>query len=355
MTLYCNDEQFCWFRNDIKEANETEKGLRDTIRELQRSRDSGNSEQLEDRLCGVVSRVMLKTYIHRYRKQSQVRKQLERTVESLNASIQRQQRVHQAEEEATKDLMQKESRQLHDAVGQKRKVNDELRERMKNLQDSLEKNAEQHALALSDMRRSSLGEIQQLQLELFNLRRKSSVASVAPEPPDYGPFTNMMLESFQGDYLRMEDVPSVLHTMFDHGDKHVVFSDYIEKLNHRNFKQKRILLISQAAIFSLLPKGHKARRIFKLEDIDKVTLSRRAAHVCVIHHKSEPDYFFYTPKRDEIVYHLMETFKAATGKKLVYHFAERFYVEDEDLHYRSIEVPESQNVKLGKSVLLGPS
>ena len=136
----------------------------------------------------------------------------------MNHSLQRQRQVHQAETDATKDLFQKDAQELQSVVDQKRKVNEELNERLKQLREKFEESAKENEMRLSSLRRSSLGEIQSLQLELFNLRRKSSVASsIQPEPKDYGPFTEMMCESFQGDYLRMEDVPAVLHTMFDHG------------------------------------------------------------------------------------------------------------------------------------------
>lgn len=67
----------------------------------------------------------------------------------------------------------------------------------------------------------------------------------------------------------------------------VLFSDRIEKINHRNFREKRVLLIANNAIYLLMPKGWESRRIMKIEDIDKVTMSRRCGDHFVIHHRNE--------------------------------------------------------------------
>lgn len=127
--------------------------------------------------------------------------------------------MHQTEIEATRDLMKSEALQLQEAIESKRKVTEELEERARRLKEDLEQRESQHNQQLILMKRDSVGEIEQLRLQLFQLR--NSMKNVQEKPPepvlDYGQFAKLMADSFRGDYLRMEDVPSVLHTMFEHG------------------------------------------------------------------------------------------------------------------------------------------
>ena len=98
----------------------------------------------------------------------------------------------------------------------------------------------------------------------------------------------------------MEDVPSVLHEMFKHGDERIAFSDRIERVNHRNFREKRVLILSHNALYILMAKGNECIRVIKLDDVDKISMSRRASDHLAIHHKTEEDLLFVSPKRTEV-------------------------------------------------------
>ncbi|XXQ36745.1 TH1 domain-containing protein [Plasmodiophora brassicae] len=304
-------------------------------------------------LHSVVSKVLAKYYLSKFRKEHQVRKELQVSLDTMSTALERCNRLHGLEITSVRNQSVADITALKNVIDEKDVINSNLQNQLDRLKvDHVEMERRLTATLESDKRRSS-DEITALQMQLMVVNNGNGKAA---EPHvDLAPFNRMCADAFQGDYLRLEDAPSVLHIMFSQGDERVLFSDRIEKINHRNFREKRVLLIANNAIYLLMPKGWESRRIMKIEDIDKVTMSRRCGDHFVIHHRNEEDIFIVSSKRLEIVYHLMNVFKRKTQNDLPYHFAERFYVEDHDMHYRLVEIPDTVTVKLGKSQLMGPT
>lgn len=114
------------------------------------------------------------------------------------------------------------------------------------------------------------------------------------------------------DFLGLQDTPEIKKLLSTNGDKTIVFTDLVKKVNRKNkvifsyeevdwhFQiQERVLLVSDQAIYNLekLKKPKKGslydfkRRIpFKL--IDSVSLSKLSDNYFVIHVPSEYDYVY---------------------------------------------------------------
>eukprot|EP00163_Fabomonas_tropica_P023677 TRINITY_DN4107_c0_g1_i11.p1 TRINITY_DN4107_c0_g1~~TRINITY_DN4107_c0_g1_i11.p1 ORF type:complete len:181 (+),score=45.01 TRINITY_DN4107_c0_g1_i11:518-1060(+) len=81
------------------------------------------------------------------------------------------------------------------------------------------------------------------------------------------------VKTFVGDNLSLGNNSTVTKKMAKHGDKKVVFSDYVIKVNRRNKMQKRVLLISDQALYNLDPSNFKCKRRIPLTILVCASLS----------------------------------------------------------------------------------
>jgi len=99
------------------------------------------------------------------------------------------------------------------------------------------------------------------------------------------------------------------------GEK-VLYTLKVVKVNKRGKSQTRALLITEKALYNLLPTDYsKCKRRIPIESITAITTSK-ASDEFVIHVPDEYDYRFVSDKRDEIVNVLQKLHKSITKKKL---------------------------------------
>eukprot|EP00163_Fabomonas_tropica_P023679 TRINITY_DN4107_c0_g1_i15.p1 TRINITY_DN4107_c0_g1~~TRINITY_DN4107_c0_g1_i15.p1 ORF type:complete len:145 (+),score=36.42 TRINITY_DN4107_c0_g1_i15:180-614(+) len=130
--------------------------------------------------------------------------------------------------------------------------------------------------------------------------------------------------------------------MAKHGDKKVVFSDYVIKVNRRNKMQKRVLLISDQALYNLDPSNFKCKRRIPLTILGSVSMSKLSDNFFSLHMPSEYDYLMVSGKKCEIVTHIMNVYKETAGKALKVTFSNSFdYRIDSDnvreIHFTKVE------------------
>lgn len=99
----------------------------------------------------------------------------------------------------------------------------------------------------------------------------------------------------------------------------VCFSEYVTKINRKDKKQTRVMLITDKAIYNLLPGkdgiSGKCKRRILIETLVAVTLSTTSDEF-VFHIPDEYDYRFQTPRKEKITEVLSSLYTKITDKKL---------------------------------------
>lgn len=85
------------------------------------------------------------------------------------------------------------------------------------------------------------------------------------------------------------------------GDKILLFSDNVLKINKKYKTQNRILLITDKALYNVDPNQFKVKRRIKLEDIAGVSVSSMTDGHFAIHVPGSYDYLFSSDKKTEII------------------------------------------------------
>ena len=103
----------------------------------------------------------------------------------------------------------------------------------------------------------------------------------------------------KSDHLSLAAKPLVQKMLEKEGDRseQVWFSDFVIKINKREKEQTRVLLITQKAVYNLMPSDYsKCKRRIALPDIASVTTSQ-VSDEFVIHCPDEYDYRFKSNKK----------------------------------------------------------
>ena len=146
------------------------------------------------------------------------------------------------------------------------------------------------------------------------------------------------VKMFLGDYLSLATNQAILKILAKNGDRSILFSDIIIKINKRNKMQERILLVTEQAVYNIEPSSHKVKRRIALRELGSISLSKLPDNFFCLHVPSEYDYLLVSNKKTEIVSKLVEAFPkvAAANQQLPVHFANSFeYRIDTDV-YREI-------------------
>jgi len=126
------------------------------------------------------------------------------------------------------------------------------------------------------------------------------------------------------DYLAVASNPSVFKVLAKYSDgtpETVFFSDYLVKVNPRDKPQERVLLITNKAIYNLLPTDYgKCKRRISLDDLDSMTVSK-ASDEFVLHVPREYDYRLMSLRKAEVVAVIEHVFKNCTGEKLIVEYS----------------------------------
>lgn len=106
-----------------------------------------------------------------------------------------------------------------------------------------------------------------------------------------------------------------------------MFSDFLVKINPRDKPQERVLLITDKALYNLLPTNYsKCKRRIPLDAIDFVTVSETSDEF-VLHVPSEYDYRMMSLRKGEVVKCLEQVFKQATGDELIVEYSQQIVLK----------------------------
>lgn len=103
------------------------------------------------------------------------------------------------------------------------------------------------------------------------------------------------------DTLKLADNKAALKMLAKHGEnepipERVCFSDLLVKINRRNKEQNRALLITDKAVYNLMPSGFQCKRRIELTQIGSISVSQSSDEF-VIHVVDEYDYRFKSAKK----------------------------------------------------------
>jgi hypothetical protein len=275
------------------------------------------------------------------------------------AEVQRAHEKHQLELEYTHRTHSAILAHVTETSGSTSEAAGRMREEMQQMQErteQLEREREQREIDLraTEMLAQDLADKLSAKEGAYGPNAMGSEAGV----PAFGTeFTDLMRASFKGDYLAARNDTAMLRAVHAVGDEHILFSDYVQRVDRRNKYQRRILLITDAHVLCLwADRGRPVRRVIQILAIRHISLSRQSADMFVLHYADEYDYLLISSKRSEIMYHLLtQTRELSSGSKtLTYRFGERVYVRDRDHKHRDVHVAQGdgQNkIVLGSSTI----
>jgi serine/threonine protein kinase len=113
----------------------------------------------------------------------------------------------------------------------------------------------------------------------------------------------------------MVDIPEAVRDEIFDDNETISHSEFLIKINRRGRRQRRILLLTNLALYNLLPKSFKVRRRIELNNIEAVILSE-ASDEFVVHVPLEYDYRFESRNRDEVVDAISRAYRSTIGHKL---------------------------------------
>ncbi|KAH7830520.1 Unconventional myosin tail [Monocercomonoides exilis] len=139
-----------------------------------------------------------------------------------------------------------------------------------------------------------------------------------------------------GDLLKLKLNSSVMKMIGKTGDTDILFSDEIVKVNKRLKTQKRILLITDLAVYNLTPGNFKLKRRIALQDLGSVNLSCLSDNFFALRVPTEYDYLMVSTRKIEIVLTLVEAYKKHLHSDLPVNFSNAFEYRIDEKTIREI-------------------
>uniref|UniRef100_A0A1D1Z7R9 Myosin ID heavy chain n=1 Tax=Anthurium amnicola TaxID=1678845 RepID=A0A1D1Z7R9_9ARAE len=128
----------------------------------------------------------------------------------------------------------------------------------------------------------------------------------------------------KGDYLDVQSNPYLMKLLSKQGDKKVLFADKVLKFTESGKMKRRILLITDFAIYLMDPEADRLKRRIALAAVDKLCLSELSDNFFAIIIPSEYDCLMASTRKTEIVTVLVEATKSTSEYELEVAFSNRF-------------------------------
>lgn len=131
-----------------------------------------------------------------------------------------------------------------------------------------------------------------------------------------------MTRQYLGDYLRLKENAKIKAIFKHFGDKELLFSSDVSKIN-KNFKsQHRIMIISDKAVYNIEPGTFQVKRRIPLDTIDGVSVSTLTDGNFCFHVPGSYDYLFESEKKSEIIDTISK--QVSSVKQLKVNVADKF-------------------------------
>lgn len=133
-----------------------------------------------------------------------------------------------------------------------------------------------------------------------------------------------MYRQYHGDYLNVPSNQQIVKLLSKQGDKQVLFADSLMKINRDGQIRRRILVITDVALYTLDNRWCNLKRRISLSAIDRLCLSELNDNFFAIIVPSEYDCLLASTRKSEIVTVLVDALKNITSTPLEVSFANRF-------------------------------
>ncbi|KAH9625771.1 hypothetical protein KSS87_010736 [Heliosperma pusillum] len=145
-----------------------------------------------------------------------------------------------------------------------------------------------------------------------------------------------------GDYLNVDSQPLLLKILNKQGDRQVLFADKVLKFTGTGKMKRRILIITDYALYIVDPESYSLKRRIALAAVEKLYLSKLCDNFLAIVIPTEYDMLMASTRKNEIVTVLVEATKNDSDFELDVIFKNRFdYNPAADLvkevHFEEVE------------------
>ncbi|KAK1320900.1 hypothetical protein QJS10_CPA03g00230 [Acorus calamus] len=127
-----------------------------------------------------------------------------------------------------------------------------------------------------------------------------------------------------GDYLDVPFDPYLMKILSKQGDKRVLFADKVLKFTGTGKMKRRVLMITDFAIYIVDPETNALKRRIALAAVDRLCLSELSDNFFAIIVPSEYDCLMANTRKTEIVSVLVEATKSRSEYELEVAFSNRF-------------------------------
>mmetsp|Transcript_42677 Transcript_42677/g.109921 ORF Transcript_42677/g.109921 Transcript_42677/m.109921 type:complete len:193 (-) Transcript_42677:2276-2854(-) len=129
-------------------------------------------------------------------------------------------------------------------------------------------------------------------------------------------------KEYIGDSMKCAENPFVEKLLEKYSDDpEVLFSDVVTKINRRNKMQKRVLMVTNQAVYNLDPVNFRQKRRIGYDKLAYISMSKFSDNFFVLHAPSEYDYLLVSARKAEIVDVIKKAykkFKGAMELKVIY-------------------------------------
>ncbi|XP_057484934.1 uncharacterized protein LOC130771334 [Actinidia eriantha] len=129
---------------------------------------------------------------------------------------------------------------------------------------------------------------------------------------------------YRGDYIDVPSRPYLMKILDKQGDKQVLFADRVLKFTGSGKMKRRILLITDFAIYVIDPEKDALQRRIALAAVDKLCLSELSDNFFSIIIPTEYDMLMASTRKTEIVTVLVEAIKNTSDYELEVVFSNSF-------------------------------
>ncbi|KAL8050811.1 hypothetical protein ABFS82_06G103800 [Erythranthe guttata] len=161
-----------------------------------------------------------------------------------------------------------------------------------------------------------------------NLKLKPSESNVTE---DLEPFMGVKvrrkasrIRDYVGDYLDVQTRPYLMKILEKQGDRKVLFADKVLKFTGSGKMKRRILLITDCAIYIVDPDIDALKRRIALAAVEKLCLSELSDNFFAIIIPTEYDLLMASTRKTEIVTVLVDATKNASDYELEVSLSNRF-------------------------------
>ncbi|CAA3013174.1 myosin IB heavy chain-like [Olea europaea var. sylvestris] len=132
------------------------------------------------------------------------------------------------------------------------------------------------------------------------------------------------LRDYLGDYIDVPSRPYLMRILEKQGDKKVLFADKVLKFTSSGKMKRRILLITDFAIYIVDPDTDALKRRIALAAVEKLCLSELSDNFFSIIIPTEYDLLMASTRKTEIVTVLVDATKSASDYELEVSLSNRF-------------------------------